>query len=384
MNLSGVQSARVRPFLLTLVLGLLPGPLAQSAAPAVPTAPAATPKARQAPATSALTPQEQSTLQMLISRVRPATVRVEQCLPTRCDDPDGIGSGVLISGDGLVLTAYHVINGATALSVQLLNQKRYAAEVVGYNDQDDLALLRVKVPAGTPFLALAAGRPAVGDVALAVGNGNGAFLTPKTGRLLGLDSDPGRADFPPGTLELNAPLIPGDSGGPVVNTKGEVTGIVSYIRLTQSGQPRSYAVPVSTTDARVAALKRGEKRDAPVIGIGLGGVFSELFFLPEEGFRELAGLLKLGDTPGAFFTSVTRGSPAAKAGLKPLVLNSDDERISGDIVTAVNGKRIVNFAEFQYAVRAHQPGETVTLSVLRDGKPLEIKVTLVGRSQLQN
>ena len=98
--------------------------------------------------------------------------------------------------------------------MQLLNKTRYPAQVIGYNDQDDLALLRVNVPRGTPFLPLAAARPAVGETALAIGNGGGAFLTPKTGRLLGLDSDPGRADFPPGTLEMNAPLIPGDSGGP--------------------------------------------------------------------------------------------------------------------------------------------------------------------------
>ena len=111
---------------------------------------------------------------------------------------------------------------------------------------------------------------------------------------------------------------------------------------------------------------------------------SGLFYLPSAGFQELTKLLKLGEPPGAFFTSVSRGSPAAQAGLKPLVLNGDSQRVSGDIVTAVNGKRIVNFAEFQYAVRAYQPSDTVTLSVLRDGKPLEVKLTLVGRSKLSN
>ncbi|WP_328774682.1 S1C family serine protease [Deinococcus aquaedulcis] len=366
----------------------------QSASPQNPTS-APTPNAQAqsvqdrrvrtlAPA-SPLTTQEQATLQGLVAKVRPATVRVEQCSTPTCTSRDGVGTGVLISPDGLVLTAYHVIQGATVLSVQTEDRTRYVAQVVGYNDQDDLALLRVSVPAGTPYLRLAAARPAVGDIALAIGNGNGAFLKTKVGRLTGLDSDAGRADFPPGTLELNAPLVPGDSGGPVVNARGELTGIVSYISLRpQSRQPQSYAVPVTATDPRLAQLKAGAKLDAPVIGIFLGGPFSNLFFLPAEGFRELAPLLKLGDTPGAFFTSVSPGSPAAQAGLRPLVLNADAERVSGDIVTAVNGKRIVNFSEFQFAVRAYKPGDTITLSVLRDGKPLEVKLTLAGRSTVQN
>ncbi|MBZ9750503.1 S1C family serine protease [Deinococcus sp. HMF7604] len=332
-----------------------------------------------------LSAQEQATLQALVSKVRPATVRVEQCANTSCTSRDGVGSGVLISADGLVLTAYHVIQGATILSVQTENRTRYTAQVVGYNDQDDLALLRVKVPAGTPFLPLAAARPVIGDIALAIGNGNGAFLKTKVGRLTGLDADAGRADFPPGTLELDAPLIPGDSGGPVVNARGELTGIVSYISLNpQSKQPQSYAVPVTATDPRLTQLKAGAKLDAPIIGITLAGPFAELSFLPERYFAELTKLLKLGDTPGAFFNSVSKNSPAEKAGLRPLVLNGNDERVSGDIVTAVNGKRIVNFGEFQYAVRAYKPGDTITLSVLRDGKPLEVKLTLVGRSTVSN
>ncbi|MFC6661176.1 S1C family serine protease [Deinococcus multiflagellatus] len=375
---------------MALLSGLLSAGSAQQTAPAQ--SPTSAPpqsvqdrRVRSGTTAAALTAQEQATLQALVAKVRPATVRVEQCPTPACSRTNGVGTGVLISPDGLVLTAYHVIQGATVLSVQTEDRTRYVAQVVGYNDQDDLALLRVSVPAGTPYLRLAAARPAVGDIALAIGNGNGAFLKTKVGRLTGLDSDAGRADFPPGTLELNAPLIPGDSGGPVVNARGELTGIVSYISVSpQSRQPQSYAVPVTATDPRLAQLKAGAKLDAPVIGIGLGGPFSDLFFLPAEGFRKLAPLLKLGDTPGAFFTSVSPGSPAAQAGLRPLVLNADAERISGDIVTAVNGKRIVNFSEFQFAVRAYKPGDTITLSVLRDGKPLEVKLTLAGRSTIRN
>ncbi|GGL97113.1 serine protease [Deinococcus aerophilus] len=331
-----------------------------------------------------LTDMERQMLKALFTKVRPATLRIEQCVPTNCVEPDGIGSAVLISADGLALTAYHVVARARTLSAQTLDKKRYPVEVVGYSDQDDLALLRVAVPRGTPFLPLAASGPSVGDALLAVGNGGGAFLLDKSGRLTGVNADAGRADFPPGTLQMNAPLVPGDSGGPVLNTRGEVTGVVSYISLSRAGDSASFAVPVTASDTRLAELRQGVKKDAPVIGIYLSQPFDALFALDAENFKRLSGLLKLGDTPGAFFTSLSPGGPAEKAGLKPLVLNDQSQRVSGDIVTAVNGKRILNFSEFQYAVRAYAPGDTIILTVRRDERTLQVKVTLTGSSEIGN
>lgn len=394
MNAESVQPGRPAPSRPLTRLALLgaalllstPPPVAaQSASPAAPSTPA---QRRAINTVAPLNAAELKTLRDLFTKVRPATLRIEQCLPTNCVSPNGVGSAVLISSDGLALTAYHVIEKARNLSAQTLDKKRYKVEVVGFDQQNDIALLRVAVPAGTPFLPLAGARPSIGEMALAVGNGNGAFLQLKTGRLTGLDSDAGRADFPPGTLELNAPLIPGDSGGPVVNAKGELTGVVSYISLRASARSpsdyRAYAVPVTATDARLAELKAGTKRDAPVIGISLNSFFNPAFEIPAENFAAMSDVFKLGNTPGAFFTSVTPGSPAAMAGLIPLRLNDAAERITGDIVTEVNGKRIVNFSEFQYAVRALKVGDTVTLTVLRDGKTLKVPVTLTGSTKLSN
>ncbi|MDB5044353.1 MAG: serine protease [Deinococcus sp.] len=355
-----------------------------SAAPSTPGS-AAQRRASNSTAAVPLSTSEKASLSSLFTKSRAATLRIEQCAPNNCADPDGIGTAFLISADGLALTAYHVVFQAKNLSAQTVDKKRYAVEVVGYDDQADLALLRVKVPKGTPFLPLATLRPAVGDAALAIGNGGGDFLTSKTGRLTALDAEAGRADFPAGTLELNAPLIPGDSGGPILNAKGEVTGVVSYISVQGQGNSRriqSYAVPVTTNDPHLAALKRGEKREAPVIGIGIGGTLAALTDLSESDFAEANRVLELdlGATPGAFFTSVSAGSPAAKAGLQPLQYNEEGKRVRGDIVTAVNGKRIINFLEFQFAVRSYAPGDTVTLSVLRGGKAIEVKLVLTGRS----
>ncbi|MBB6017748.1 S1C family serine protease [Deinococcus radiopugnans] len=375
-----------------LLSGVLLGGLALPGVQAQAVTPLAQKPAQSAPVSTArttpkpLSDAEKQTLKTLFSKVRPATLRIEQCdlnQPGACDDPDGIGSGVLISADGLALTAYHVVEGARFLSAQTADKKRYAVEVVGYDDQDDLALLRVSVPRGTPFVPLASARPGVGDAVLAVGNGGGGFLQPKSGRLTGLEASagPGGATFPPGTLQMSAPLVPGDSGGPILNTRGELTGIVSYISISRNSGPASFAVPVTASDARLADLRAGKKLDAPIIGIGLNGPFTTFLTLDAADFRRLSDVLKLGDTPGAFFTSVVRGSPADRAGLKPLELDDQDRRVSGDIVTAVDGKRIINFDEFQYAVRTYKPGDTITLSVLRGDKPLTVKLTLIGRSQ---
>lgn len=344
------------------------------------------------PEFAALNPQEKDTLSALFTKARPATLRIEQCPVKNCVEPDGLGSGVLISEDGLALTAYHVVFQARSLSAVTSDKKRYAVEVIGYDDQHDLALLRVNVPAGTPYLPLAQKAPVVADPVLAIGNGGGQFLRPKTGRLLALNAQANRADFPPGTLQLSAALIPGDSGGPILNAAGEVTGIVSYIRAsTADGEPTeaditAYAVPVTATDSRIADLKNGSKKDAPIIGVTLDGNFALLSALPEKLFaqanKELG--LQLGTTPGAFFTSVRPNSPAAKAGLQALRYDRNDKLVRGDLVTAVNGKRVVNFSEFQYAVRAYAPGDTVNLSVVRAGKTITLPLTLVGRSTINN
>ncbi|GGO18912.1 S1C family serine protease [Deinococcus humi] len=386
------RDSKPRSFLLS---ALLLGSLCLSSAQALQGLPLTAQKPAQSSTDSTsrntprpLTDAERQTLRTLFSKVRPATLRIEQCdlnKPGACDDPDGIGSGVLISADGLALTAYHVVEGAPKLSAQTVDKKRYAVEIVGYDDQDDLALLRVSVPKGTPFVPLAAARPSVGDAVLAVGNGGGSFLQSKSGRLTGLDANagPGGATFPPGTLQMSAPLVPGDSGGPILNTKGELTGIVSYISISRNTGPASFAVPVTASDARLADLRAGKKLDAPIIGISLNGPYTALLTIDATTFKRASELLNLGDTPGAFFTAVNPGSPAEKAGLQPLKLNDKDQRVSGDIVTEVNGKRIINFDEFQYAVRTYKPGDTITLTVLRDSKPLMVKVTLIGRSQSQ-
>lgn len=339
--------------------------------------------------TAPLSGVEQRNLLALYPKVRKATFLIADCPVKRCKPADTLGTGFLIGSDGMALTAYHVVFQARQPSVMMSNGQRYEARVIGYDDQRDLAVLKLKVPKGTPFLSLTHDELNPADGVLVVGNGGGEFLKAKTGRLLALDLRLGRADFPSGTLQLNAPILPGDSGGPVLNVLGQVGGVVSFITVKEAGLPGQvsapktlgYAVPITANDARLSALKKGLKRDAPVIGVGLNGPPALLYDVPASEFVRATQEqgLGLGKTPGAFFTSVTPGSPAARAGLRAV-----DYQGRGDVVTAVDGVRIVNFSEFQYAVREHEPGETVTLTVLRNGKTIKVKMKLVGRAAVKN
>lgn len=362
--------------------------LASEGVRAQPAAPAAAPATQPAPARPApapLTAADTAALRALYEKLRPATLRIEDCPPNDCTDPDGVGTAFHI-GDGYALTAYHVVQDGRNLSAVTLGKGRYTLEVVGFDENSDTALLKVNLPAQIPSMPLATARPAVGETALAIGNGNGTFLTLKTGRVTGIDVASDQATFPSGVIELNARLQPGDSGGPIINARGEAVGVISYISVARRGAITSYAVPVTRSDARLAELRRGVKREAPVIGIGLDPRLDFLTNLPADRFAEANDLLglDLGSTPGAFFTRVSPGSPAARAGLQPLDYDGDGKRISGDIVTAVNGERIANFSDFQFAVRRYQPGDTITLRVLREGKTLDLTLTLVPRTAVRN
>ncbi|GAA4006915.1 S1C family serine protease [Deinococcus rubellus] len=367
------------------VLALSSVAAAQGAAPqlsAPPTSPLprlAAPPAGVDAAPKPLTQSEQKSLGSIFTKSRPGSLRLEQCPVTgSCEppdgEPDGLGSAFVIESGAngtLALTAYHVVFGAKKLVAVTLDKTRYPVTVLGYDDGHDVALLRINVPTGRtlPVLPLAAAMPKVGQSALAIGNGGGDFLVSKTGRLTALNVAASRADFPPGTLELTAPLVPGDSGGPILNAQGEVMGIVSYISAMPTpfgiATRSSYAVPVTRNAPILAQLRGGLKVDAPVIGLLSFGDIADEYFGP----------LGLGSLPGAVFTSVTKGSPADQAGLRPLKPLKTDQngtptRLSGDVITAINGLRIHNFDELLSAVRARRVGDVIKLSVVRDGKPI--------------
>ncbi|OLV15341.1 S1C family serine protease [Deinococcus marmoris] len=303
--------------------------------------------------------------QALFEKVRPATVRVESLDPRTREA--GIGTGFFISDTGQVLTAYHVVSLGTLFQISTLDGKSYRAKVTAFDARADVALLEVQGRGPFPFLPLVTRAPRVGETVLAVGNSGGDFLQPRRGKLLRLGASASRADFPQGTLEMNAPLAPGDSGGPIIDGLGNAIGVVSYISVDSSGiTRRSYAVPVVDGDNLITALRTGEKRDTPVLGIELDSFHSGLV-----------------EPSGGVIARVVRGSPADRAGLIGGDYDANSNLVKlGDTITTVGGQRTRDANEVITALRSGEVGDTVTIGYLRDKQPRETRITLVAKASL--
>lgn len=303
----------------------------------------------------------------LFEATRPAVVQVES-LNTRTREA-GLGTGFFISEGGQVMTAYHVVSTGQLFRIRTLEGRRYRARVTAYDAAADVALMQVegRTP-GFPFLPLAGAEPRVGQEVLAIGNSGGDFLQPRRGVLLRLGAEAGSADFPQGTLEMNAPLAPGDSGGPILDGTGSVIGVVSFIRIDESNRTRaSYAVPVTVDSPLVRSLLAGEQRDVPVIGLNLDPVHSGLT-----------------DPPGAVIARVVRGSPAEAAGLRGARFDAQGNLLDlGDVILSVNGRRVRDANDFIRTVRGGAAiGDTIRVGYIRDGEEREATITLVGARSL--
>ncbi|MBB5296238.1 S1C family serine protease [Deinococcus metallilatus] len=349
---------RPLPWLPVLLLLALAAYLLPEWRPAPPVAAVPSPP----PVTQTLPNQLPASTRELFTRSRPAAVRVESLNPSKGEE--GIGTGFFISETGQVLTAYHVVGTGKLFQVQTLSGRLLPARVTAYDAQADLALLQVQGHGPFPVLKLATRPPRVGETVLAIGNSGGDFLQPRRGQLLRLGAEAGRADFPQGTLEMTAPLAPGDSGGPIIDGNGQAIGVVSYIRVDDSGQTRtSYAVPVTEGNALITALRAGKQRDVPVVGLVLDVVHSGMT-----------------DPPGGVVRRIARNSPAARAGLRGATFDENDNLTAlGDIITRVNGQRTRDANDVISAIRRAGVGDTITLGYVRDGQERETQITLVGQ-----
>ncbi|MFC4426366.1 S1C family serine protease [Deinococcus navajonensis] len=355
------------PVLLILALGayLLPETRGAQDAATPPAADAAEPARPGVPTGRGLPGSLPEASRAVFRQARPATVRIESLdLMTQ---EGGIGTGFFITPDGQLLTAYHVVSTGSLFQVTTLSGQSYRAQVVGFDEQADVALLKVQGRGPFPVLNLVTRAPRVGEMVLGIGNSGGDFLQPRRGQLLNLNVEAGRADFPQGTLEMNAPLAPGDSGGPVVDGNGQAIGVISYIRVDDSGLTRrSYAVPVVEGNQLITALRAGEKRDVGVAGL--------IFDLIHSGRT---------DPPGAVVTRVARDSPAARAGLRGSELDENGNLTRlGDIIVSVNGQSTPDADAVIRALRGAGVGAAVTLGYVRNGQPAQVKVTLVARASV--
>ncbi|HEX8652821.1 MAG TPA: DegQ family serine endoprotease [Pyrinomonadaceae bacterium] len=268
----------------------------------------------------------------------------------------GLGSGVIVSADGHILTNHHVVDGAEEIRVELNDNRSLAAKVIGSDPPSDLAVLKVDAQ-GLPVLPLGdSDRVRVGDIVLAVGNplGVGQTVTmgiiSAKGRSTGL-SDGSFEDF----LQTDAPINTGNSGGALVNTNGELVGINSQILSPSGGNIGiGFAIPANMARSVMDQLLKGGKVRRGMLGLTIQSVTADL-----------ASSLGLPNVRGALVSSVQPGSPAERAGVR-----------RGDVITAFNGAPVSDSNSLRNQVARTQPGTEVTLTVSRDNRDQQVHATL--------
>ena len=303
-----------------------------------------------------LTAENRQTLQQVFSQHRPAAVRIETV-------PEGVGSGFFINDKGLVMTAYHVTREAQRLTVVTANERRYRASVVGYDELRDLALIQAEVSGPVPFMELetrTAVRP--GDLVVNIGNSRDGFISQRPGLVTGIDRTIAPT-FPAGMIASTMPLAPGDSGGPILNAQGRVVGVAVAIGYSEVGEFSSYVAPLVGLADFVTQMTTGYRRDAPYIGI------SSPISVTAEVARQLS--IPVG---GVIIRNVMPGGAGEKAGLRGL--NTVGPNEIPDIILSVNGIEVNDFNQLVTEVRKKSVGDTVTLTIRRDGRIIQIQLTL--------
>ncbi len=268
----------------------------------------------------------------------------------------GIGSGVIVSADGYVLTNHHVIDGAEEITVALTDRRSFRARVIGSDPPSDLALLKIEAT-GLATLPLGnSDEVEVGDVVLAVGNPLGlqqsvtAGIISAKNRTTGL-SDGSFEDF----LQTDAPINQGNSGGALIDTRGQLIGINSQILSPTGGNIGiGFAIP-----SNMARSVMDQLRANGAVRRGQLGV------VVEPVTAEIAGQLGLKAARGVVIRQVQPGSAADRAGIR-----------AGDVIAAVNGAPVAESNELRNRVAGLQPGTQTSLTVVRGGRQQEVGVVL--------
>jgi serine protease Do len=271
----------------------------------------------------------------------------------------GIGSGVIISPDGYILTNNHVVDAAKDIKVTLHDRRVLNGKVVGVDKLTDLAVVKVNAQ-DLPAISWGdSSKLEPGQTVLAFGSPFGYFRFSVTRGIVSAVDRPNPysndARKPGDYIQTDAAINPGNSGGPLVNAHGELVGINTFI-ISNSGSfaGAGFAIPSQMAHAISAQLIQHGKVDHGYVGIAMNDV------TPDN-----ARFFNLQDTEGAIVAQVTPNSPASHAGLK-----------QGDVITTLNGQKVANSSALQVAVSELAPGTAISLGVLRDGKPTTVSVTI--------
>ena len=282
-----------------------------------------------------------------------------QMRPQQPQIEHGIGSGIIISPDGYIVTNNHVVDGAMNIKVTLNDRRVLTGRVIGTDKLTDLAVIKVNAT-GLPSIPWGdSGALKPGQTVLAFGSPFGYFQDSVTRGIVSAVnrqnpySDDARK--PGGFIQTDAAINPGNSGGPLVDAHGEVVGINTFI-ISGSGSfaGAGFAIPSQLARSVTTQLIKSGKIEHGYLGISI-----------EDVTPANAAFFKLQDASGAIVSQVTPDSPAARAGLH-----------GGDVVMALNGHKVLNSSALQTTVAEDAPGTQVAMSILRDGSPQTVNVTV--------
>ena len=299
-------------------------------------------------------PQGPADIPSIVSNVQPSVVTIFT--------NGGLGSGVVYSADGLILTNEHVVRGYTDVEVAFADGRRVAGTVRATDAISDLALVEAK-RTGLPVAKFQSELPRIGELAVVIGSPLGFENTATAGIISGLHREiPGSAASSQSLVDLiqtDAAISPGNSGGALVNGRGEVIGISeAYIPPQTGAVALGFAIPAATAVKVADQLREDGTADHAFIGLTLGDITPQI-----------AERLGLPDTRGALALAVPDGGPAAKAGIRP-----------GDVLVKLDGEELASPEDLLAALRTRSPGQTVTVEFRRGTATQEVKVQLVSRA----
>ncbi len=275
---------------------------------------------------------------------------------------EGLGSGVIVSATGYVLTNHHVIEAVDQIEVALADARKVSAQIVGTDPETDLAVLKIDVENAPSITFAQSDRLKVGDVVLAIGNPFGVGQTVTLGIVSGLGrSQLGIATFE-NFIQTDAAINPGNSGGALVDAQGNLVGInTAILSRTGSASGISYAIPVSIARRVMEQIIQKGSVTRGWVGVGVQDIT-----------KELAESFKLPGTGGVLISQVERGGPADHAGVKP-----------GDVLIAVNDTPVADSAAMLNLIAALAPGVHARLKLLREQAATEVTVTVGRRPRLE-
>ena len=328
-----------------------------------------------AAAASGYSPEEQNNID-IYKGAREATVNITtqvnvqnwffQVYPQK-----GTGSGFIINADGEILTNYHVVKGATQLTVKLMDQKVYKAKVLGTDTSHDLALIKIDAGHKLPTLRLGdSDALVVGQKVEAIGNPFGFDGTLTTGVVSSLDRPIQTEDEKlEGMIQTDAAINPGNSGGPLLDSHGNVIGINTAI-YGQGNVGIGFAMPINRAKLMLTEFQARGRVAVPWLGIKevwVSGDLAEMLDLPAKG--------------GLLIQELEDGSPAADAGLRGprrvvVVGNTYQLGIGGDLIVGVEGQTVDSADALKRAMNKKQSGDILTLTVYRSGRHVDVKVKL--------